>query len=138
MTPAALRALGRLMEARKARDLARLEHLMTEARALDAELKTLSASAASDAASGETLPPDRQAVRLAWIDQRSAIARRRQEALAGEIDKARAAAVQSLGRERALDRVAEAAVRAERSHRFARIEREAPPDSSGGKPPPVA
>ncbi|MFT3975429.1 MAG: hypothetical protein QM699_18940 [Amaricoccus sp.] len=129
MTPAALRDLGRLMEARKARDLARLERLASEARALDAELATLAATAVADVASGEPLPPGRQAARLAWIDQRTAMVRQQRAALAPEIERARAAAVQSLGRERALDRVAETAARAEAARRTSRDEREAP---SGG------
>lgn len=138
MTPAELRDLGHLMEARRARDLARLERLMTEARALEAELATLAATAASDEASGETLPPDRQAARLAWIDRQLTIVRRRRAELAGEIDRARAAAVQSLGREKALDRVAEVAIRTEASRKTARTEREAPPAPSGKEPPDVA
>lgn len=126
MTPAALRSLGRLMEARKARDLVRLERLVTEDRALEAELAMLATTVATDAASGETLPPDRQAARLAWVEQRTALVQRRRLALAPEIEKARAAAIQSLGRERALDRVAETAARAETARRAAREEREAP------------
>jgi hypothetical protein len=138
MTPAELRDLGHLMEARRARDLAWLERLMTEARALEAELATLAATAASDVASGETLPPDRQAARLAWIDRQLTIVRRRRAELAGEIDRARAAAVQSLGREKALDRVAEVAIRTEASRKTARTEREAPPAPAGKEPPDVA
>ncbi|HVL20426.1 MAG TPA: hypothetical protein VM422_05500 [Amaricoccus sp.] len=127
MTPAALRKLGALMAARKARDLARLERLVAEDRALAAELAALASAGAADVASGEALPPDRQAVRLAWIDQRTAMLARRRGILAAEIAGARAAAIQSLGRERALDRLAEIAGRAEATRHAAREEREAPP-----------
>lgn len=133
MNPAALRGLGALMEARKARDLARLEGLVAEDRALEARIAELSAMAAVDAASGEALPPDRQAARLAWIDQSRAIAARRRAALAPEIARARAAAVQSLGRERALDRLAMDAERQEATLRSGREEREAaPPHAADG------
>lgn len=131
MTPAALRELGALMEARKARDLARLERLLAEDRALAAELAVLASAVSADAASGEALPLGRQAVRLAWIDQRTAMLRHRRATLAVEIASARATAVQSLGRERALDRLAESASRAEASRRAARQERETlPPDGT--------
>lgn len=122
MTPAALRELGALMAARKARDLARLERLVAEDRGLAAELAALASAPAADVESGEALPPDRQAVRLAWIDQRTARLGRRRGILAAEIARARAAAIQSLGRERALDRLAESVGRAEAT----REEREAP------------
>lgn len=126
MTPAALRGLGTLMAARKARDLARLERLVVEDRELQSELAALAALPAADAASGAPLPPDRHAARLAWIEHRRTQAQRRRAALAPEIDRARAAAVESLGRERALDRMAETAARIELARQAARDEREAP------------
>ena len=133
MTPAALRQLGGLMEARKARDLARLERLVAEDRALAEEIAALARVAAEDAASGLSLPPDRQAARLAWVDQRTLLAERRRAALCPVIAAARAAAVQSLGREVALDHLASAADRENARARTARAEREAP--STAGQPP---
>ena len=70
MTPAALRDLASLVEARKARDLARLEGLIAEDRRLAAEIAGLAATASLDLASGERLPLMQQAVRQAWADQR--------------------------------------------------------------------
>lgn len=127
MTPAALRQLGGLMEARKARDLARLERLAAEDRALAEEIAALARVVAEDVASGLHLPPDRQAARLTWVDQRTRLAERRRAVLAPLIATARAAAVQSLGREMALDHLAAAADRDEARFRAARSEREAPP-----------
>lgn len=133
MNSAALRGLGALMEARKARDLARLEGLVAEDRRLEARIAELGAMAAADAEGGEALPPDRQAARLAWIDQSRAMAARRRADLAPEIARARAAAVRSLGRERALDRLAMDAAQQEAARRAGREEREAvpPPDVEG-------
>lgn len=133
MTPAALRALGGLMEAQKARDLAILERLVAEDRTLEAEIATLAGMLVEDAASAAPLPPDRQAARIAWIDGKIAAARRRRSALAPEIARARAIAVQSLGRARALDHLAQSADRVASAHRAARDEREAPP--AGGTSP---
>ena len=126
MTPAALQRLGKLMEARKARDLAHLEQLVAEERRLRGELDTLAATPRVEAESGETLPPDRQAVRLAWIDRQATLLRERLALLAPQIARARAAAVQSLGREQALERLARNAATVERSIRSAREEREMP------------
>lgn len=120
MTPAQLRALGNLMEARKARDLALLERLVAEDRALLAEIASLVGLGAADAAGDETLPPGRHAARLAWIDGRIAAARRRRSSLAPEIDRARTTAVQSLGRAQALDHLAASADRVEATRRVAR------------------
>jgi hypothetical protein len=131
MTPTALRQLGSLMAAQKARDLARLERLVAEDRALEAEMAALGGLAAEDAASGHVLPPERQAARLAWADHRRALAARRRAALVPEIAAARAMAVRSLGRERALDHLAATADRIDTRLRGAREEREAPPLAPG-------
>jgi hypothetical protein len=120
MTLAALRKLAALMEARKARDLARLERLLAEDRVLAAELATLACPDAACSASETPLPLRHQAARLAWIDQHKASLRRRRAVLTGEIARARAAAVQSLGRERALDHLAEGASRSDAARRTAR------------------
>jgi hypothetical protein len=126
MTPAALRQLLGLIEARKARDLAQLDRLLGEDRRLAAEIAELASTAARDLADGE-LPPGRQGVRLAWADQRIRAARRRRAELAQAIRAARAAAARSLGKHQALEHLTDRADRAALHLRAARAEREAPP-----------
>jgi hypothetical protein len=127
MTPAALRALLTLVDARRARDIAALDRLLAEDRRLTAEIAELARTAARDAAGGETLPPEQQGLRLAWADQRIRAARRRRAELAVAIHGARAVAARSLGKHRSLETLAERADRAVRHTRDARAEREAPP-----------
>ncbi len=127
MTPALLRRLTELAEARRARDLARLDGLLTQDRQLAAEIAALSATLTRDLQDGAALPLARQAVRQAWVDQRLRAARRQQAALATSISAARAVAVQSLGKHRALDELLDRGERAVRQQFIARIEREAPP-----------
>ena len=127
MTPAALRQLMSLVEARKARDLAALDRLLGEHRRLETEVAELRRTAEADAAAPETLPPERQALRFVWADRRIRAARIRQAALAGAIRAARAAAAQSLGKHRSLESLVERADRAVVQARAARAEREAPP-----------
>ncbi len=131
MTPAALRDLRRLMDARKARDLARLDRLMSEDRRLEGEIAALAATGARDLAEG-ALPLAEQGRRLAWAAARARAAELRRRALAGEIRAARAAAVQSLGKHEALGHLSDRADRETAQRRAARAEREAPPP---GKPP---
>jgi hypothetical protein len=116
-----------LIEARKARDLAALDRLLAEDRRLAAEVSELRRVGTRDAESGGELPPERQAVRLAWADQRIRAARRRQAELADAIRAARAAAAQSLGKHRSLETLVDRADRAVGQAREARAEREAPP-----------
>jgi hypothetical protein len=127
VTPAALRALAGLVEARKARDLARLEGLVAEDRRLAAEIAELAATGARDLAEGAPLPLAQQGLRQAWAESRIRAARRRRAELAARIREARAEAVQSLGRHRALERLVDGADRSEGQRRFARADREAPP-----------
>jgi hypothetical protein len=129
VTPAALRALVTLVDARRARDLAALDRLLAEDRRLAAEIAELARTAVRDAAAGEALPPERQALRLAWAEQRIRAARRRQGELAAAIREARAAAARSLGKHRSLETLAERAERAAGQALDARAEREAPPPS---------
>lgn len=133
MTPAALRRLMAVVEARKARDLAALERLVAEDRQLEAEVAELRRTAARDADAAEALPPGRQAVRLAWADRRIRAARIRQAALAEQIRAARAAAAQSLGKHRSLETLADRADRDAAHARDARAEREAPPPAAPGE-----
>lgn len=126
MTPAALRDLQRLMAARKARDLARLDRLLAEDRALAEEIGRLAATGSRDLADGP-LPLAEQGRRLAWAAACIRAAERRRRQLAPEIRAARAEAVQSLGRHEALGNLAGRADREVRQDRAARAEREAPP-----------
>lgn len=126
MTPAALRELMRLMDARKARDLARLDRLLTEDRRLEAEIAALAATGSRDLAEGP-LPLPEQGRRLAWAAARIRAAERRRRELAAEIRAARAEAVQSLGKHRALEHLTDRADLDVVQRRTARAEREAPP-----------
>jgi hypothetical protein len=127
VTPAALRQLIGLVEARKARDLARLDALLVEDRRLAADIVELAATGARDMAEGVEVPLAQQARRLAWADQCIAAARRRRAALAPEIAAARLVAARSLGKHRALEHLEERAARALARLRDARAEREMPP-----------
>ena len=127
MTPAALRQLMTLVEARKARDLAALDRLLAEERRLAEEVVDLRRTASRDAESGEALPPERQAMRFVWADRRIRLAERRRVALAEAIRAARATAAQSLGKHKSLETLVERADRAAVLARAARAEREAPP-----------
>ena len=124
MTPPALRRLMTLVEARRARDLATLD------RRLDAEVAELRRTPARDAEDGAELPPERQALRVAWAEQRIRAARRRQAALAEAIRTARATAAVSLGKHKSLEILVERADRSVEQARSARAEREAPPARS--------
>lgn len=127
MTPAALAQLLQLMEARKSRDLAQLDRLLTEDRALAEELAALARLPAQDLEDDPDLSPMEQARRLAWAEQRRRTAERRRSVLATEIRAARAIAVRSLGKHRALEHLGDRAAREAVRTRLARAEREAPP-----------
>jgi hypothetical protein len=127
VTPAALGQLLALVEARKLRDLAALDRLAAEDRRLAAEIAGLAAAAARDAAAAVALPLERQGARLVWADRQIRAARARRATLAIEMRAARAAAVQSLGKHRALGELEARARRAALQVREARAEREAPP-----------
>ena len=79
--PGGLRRLAGLLEARKARDLARLEALVAEDRRLAAELAELAATPARDQADGQIWPSAPQGLRHIWADQRIRAARRRRTEL---------------------------------------------------------
>jgi hypothetical protein len=123
-----LRRLGRLAEVGRARDLARLEALMSRDRALEREIRTLAATGSLDLASGfAALPPAQQGLRHAWATQRIAEARRSRAALAPEIAAARAAAARSLGRHEALETLADRAGREDAARRASRAEMDGSP-----------
>jgi hypothetical protein len=130
MTPTALRALTGLAEARRARDLARLDNLLARNRALDAEIAALAAALQHYRAAGFPLPPPQQGLRQAWVDQRLRAARRQRAALAAGIAAARAEAAQSLGKHQAFENLVERSDRAVRQQRHARAERETPPPAA--------
>ncbi len=127
MTPASLRQLAGLLEARKTRDLARLEALIAEDRRLEAEIANLTGTAARDLETGIALPLAQQAIRQAWADQRIRAARRRRAEIAAGIRDARAAAARSLGKHESLESLVARAERAAAQATEARAEREAPP-----------
>ena len=134
VTPAALRQLMTLVEARKARDLAALDRLLAEDRRLAAEIAELRRTAARDAEAGDALPPERQALRLVWADQRIRAAR----ASAGARSPRRSARrapppPQSLGKLKSLETLADRADRAVAHARDARAEREAPPPAGASE-----
>jgi hypothetical protein len=137
MTPAALRQLAGLADVRKVRELARLDALLTEDRRLAAEIAELAATGVRDLASDAALPLGRQALRLAWAEQRIALARWQRTALAAEIAAARRLAAVSLGKHQALERLTEASDRASAQVRAARAEREAPPAAAPRGPEPA-
>ncbi len=127
--------LVRLAEARKTGALARLEILMAQVRACEAEIIDAEQTFARDFAEQQETPMAQLARRSAWVDQRIALARRRIAALAPAIAAARSAAIQGLGKHKALETLAERAERTERQALAARVERETPPpDSEGEKP----
>ena len=101
MTPAALRRLQSLTEARRAAALARLESLQLEDRRIAEVIVELAAMPAREIAeTPEGLP--HYARRLAWVGHRIAVLERRRSALAVEIAAARAAAGSSVGRHEAM------------------------------------
>ncbi|PZQ52370.1 MAG: hypothetical protein DI556_01555 [Rhodovulum sulfidophilum] len=128
MTPAALEALRRLAEARKAADLAALERLRAARRDCAAGVAAvLSTRAAELAAPLDSALAEALAARLRWADQRLAALRGELRALDQRIAEARAAAAVSLGKDRALGALGDAAARERARLRAARLERDAPP-----------
>jgi hypothetical protein len=128
VTPAALGRLAGLVEARKARDLARLEALLADDRQILQTIAALAETAARDLSEASDLPLPQQALRARWADARISAARVRRVELAAAIRAARAAAVQSLGKHRALEDLVERGIRDLRRTRAAR----ATFDSDGG------
>jgi hypothetical protein len=113
---AALRDLAALAQARRARDLARLEALIAEARGLEDEIAALADTEARDMAEGQ-VPFAVMGMRLAWAEAAIAAKRRRIAALAVEIAGVRAEARVSLGKHEALAALLAKADRADRAER---------------------
>ncbi|WP_299131848.1 hypothetical protein [uncultured Amaricoccus sp.] len=132
MTPARLRELLRLAEARKSGNLARLDALLAEVRACEAEIEDAARTVVQDLAAAAEMPMAQLALRQIWADQRVAQARRRMAALEPRVAEARATALQSLGKHAALEKLIDHADRDAAQVRAARAERDAPP------PPPTA
>ncbi|MFO1141440.1 MAG: hypothetical protein U1E59_03455 [Amaricoccus sp.] len=131
MTPATLRGLAGLVDARTNRDLARLEALVAEDRRLEAELAELASTLVREHPESRDIAFPSQALRYIWVEQRTRAACRRRSELAAAIRAARAAAVQSLGKQRALEELVGRAQNAEDQVRTARAEREAAPSDPG-------
>jgi hypothetical protein len=128
VTPAALRQLAALAEARKAQALARLDAALAEDRRLEAEALELALTPSEDLAEPcPAMPLPRHGVRLAWADRKAGLIRARRAALAGEITRLRALAATTLGRHAALKHLGERAETLEDRLRDGRAEREAPP-----------
>jgi hypothetical protein len=134
VTPAALGRLAGLVEARKARDLARLEGLVAENGRLEAEIAALAATGTRDLGAAEALPLAQQGLRARWAEARIRAARARRAELAAAIRAARAEAVQSLGKHRALEELVDRAEREVPPARAARGERGRPDDGAGPTP----
>ena len=132
MNPAALRRLTGLAEARRARDLARLDRLLARARELEAEVASLATTLARDRETGVPLPLPQQALRQSWVDQRTRAVLRQRAALVPAIAAARAEAVQSLGKHLALEKLVERGEHDARQQLIARAEREALPTPARG------
>ena len=123
----ALTGLLRLAEARRSGDLARLEALLAEDRALERERLAAGATPRLDLADGAIQTPfAQQALRLAWAQARLQRVLRRRADLAVEIAAARARAAQSLGRHEALEHLRDRAADRARRARAARADRERP------------
>lgn len=106
MKPTAFRELVSLLDARKRRDLARLDRLLTEDRRMANEISELASTGTRDIASDPRHPFALQAARQAWADQRMSEARIRRAELAVAIRLARSEAVLSVGKQRALEELA--------------------------------
>ena len=128
MNTARLRELLELAAAKKSRDLARLEALLAQDRALETEIAHIASTPGRDMAAGAANTPlTQQGLRLAWADQRITRTRQRRAQLAPQITAARDDARQSLGKHQALEHLADMAGQKETSARNARAEREAMP-----------
>lgn len=128
MTSAQIRDLIRVVEARKTRDLARLDGLMVQVRACEAEIEAAMRMHAHDAAEEalDDVPFAFHGLRITLADQRIAQAERLRAALEPDIAAARAQAVESVGRHSALERILEDVERDRKRTRIARTERDAP------------
>lgn len=124
-----LRQLLEVAEARKSRDLARLDALNAQARGCEAEAQEAARLGSADMAEAAIaeVPLAFQGLRMAYAEHLISAAEQRLKALQPEIEAARATAAESFGKHAALARMIEDAER-ERAHlRATRAERDAPP-----------
>lgn len=124
MTPEALRGLAMLAEARRQRDLAAVERLMTEVRRLDAEIAEIAGTLTRDMAADAPVPMMNYGRRLAWAEHETALRRAAQARVMAELTAARAVARVSLGKHEALKKLVEAAETEARRDRERRAERD--------------
>jgi hypothetical protein len=124
--PAALARLVALAEARRRRDLARIEALAVEARRIEDEIADLGTTQRRDAEAG-AMPLAMVARRIAWAEAAIAGHQRRVAAIAHELAAARTAAQASVGRHEALAALLARAAREARRDRERAAERAAPP-----------
>jgi hypothetical protein len=134
MKPEQLRQLAALAEARKSRDLASLEAVVSEDRQLVEAIEAYARAPAQDfSEAGGNLPFAQMALRQQWADRNIAIAQQRRAELAMKIAELRKIAALSLGKHKALQDLTDRAVRESAQQRLARQEREALPPA-GHKP----
>jgi hypothetical protein len=132
MTPAALRQLAGLAEARRQRDLAAVERLMAEMRRLDAEIAEIAGTLTRDMAAEAPVPMMNYGRRMAWAEHETALRRAAQARLAAQLAAARAMARVSLGKHEALLKLVEAAEAGARQDRERKAEREGFVGLAGG------
>jgi hypothetical protein len=123
MKRSAIEQLARLAEARRLRDLARLEALAAERARLQTEIGDLARQAGSAAEGG--LPFPLVESREAWLLAQIALRERRIAGIEREIEQARAEARQSVGKHEALKTLGKAARSAEAQARERGAERSA-------------
>jgi hypothetical protein len=116
MKAAKLRELAALAEAKRARDLARLDALIAEARGIEEAIAALSGTERRDMAEGR-VPFALMGMRVTWADAEIAARRARLQAIAAELAAVRAEARVSLGKHEALRALVAQAERAEHAER---------------------
>lgn len=116
MNAARLRALATLAEAKRARDLARLDALIAEARGIEEAIAALAGTERRDMAEGR-VPFALMGLRVAWADAEIAARRARLAEIAGALAAVRAEARTSLGKHEALRALVARAEAAERGAR---------------------
>lgn len=128
MTPAKLRQLGRLAEARKLRDLALLEAAIAEDRALRQRILDLASTPLRDLAEGlVAMPVAQQELRQVWTRKQISACNARRAELAGRLTALRQNAARSLGKHEAISKLVKGAEAEADEARSARTERETPP-----------
>jgi hypothetical protein len=132
MTPAALRQLAGLAEARRQRDLAAVERLTAEMRRLDAEIAEIAGTLTRDMAADAPVPMMNHGRRMAWSEHETALRRAAQARLAPQRAAARTVARVSLGKHEALMKLVETAEAGARRDRERRAEQDGFVGLAGG------